>query len=201
MLAHHMKLRTIALLGAGGWALYQLTQQLGVPAGVRPVRPFSLTRYLGRWYEIARIEHAFEQGLTNTSADYTLLPGGRVRVFQRGFDPATRRWREVRAAARPVAGAAEAHLQLSFIWPVRASRIVFGLDDDYQHALVSGPSHDDLWLLSRTPQLRASTRATLLEQARAAGFDTERLRWVDQRRSLAGARAGLPRRKPLRRPE
>ena len=168
-----MRLRSLALLGAGGWALYRLTQQLGRPAGVEPVRPFSLTRYLGRWYEIARIDHSYEHGLTNTSADYRPLPGGRVQVVNRGYHPASGRWREARATASPVTGAAGAA----------------------QHALVSGPTHDYLWLLSRTPQIRPSVRATLLEQARAAGFDTGRLLWVDQRRNTAGLRGDLPRRK------
>ena len=91
MLAPQMRLRSLALLGAGGWALYRLTQQLGRPAGVEPVRPFSLTRYLGRWYEIARIDHSYEHGLTNTSADYRPLPGGRVQVVNRGYHPASGR--------------------------------------------------------------------------------------------------------------
>ena len=196
MLAPQMRLRSLALLGAGGWALYRLTQQLGRPAGVEPVRPFSLTRYLGRWYEIARIDHSYEHGLTNTSADYRPLPGGRVQVVNRGYHPASGRWREARATASPVTGAAgAAQLQVSFFWPVRASYVVFALDEDYQHALVSGPTHDYLWLLARTPQIRATVRATLLEQARAAGFDTGRLLWVDQRRNTAGLRGDLPRRK------
>ena len=61
---------------------------------------------------------------------------------------------------------------------------MFELDDDNQHALVSGPTHEDLWLLARTPTLRASVRAQLLERARDAGFDVSRLTWVDHRRSM-----------------
>ena len=119
-----------------------------------------------------------------------------MQVVNRGYHPASGRWREARATASPVTGAAgAAQLQVSFFWPVRASYTVFALDDDYQHALVSGPTHDYLWLLSRTPQIRPSVRATLLEQARAAGFDTGRLLWVDQRRNTAGLRGDLPRRK------
>ncbi|QTD46070.1 lipocalin family protein [Ottowia testudinis] len=183
-----MRLRSIALLGAGGLALYRLAQQLGVPDGVTPVQPFQLSRYLGRWYEIARIDHVYERGLTDTSADYRLLPGGGVQVTNRGFHPRARRWREVRASARPVQDGDVAHLQVSFIWPVRASYIVFALDGDYQHALVSGPTHDYLWLLARTPQIRATARANMLDAARAAGFDVGRLMWVDQRRNVERAR-------------
>ena len=97
MLTPVMRLRTLALLGAGGVALYRMAQQLGVPDGVVPVQPFQLSRYLGRWYEIARIDHVYERGLTDTSADYRLLPGGEVQVTNRGYHPGARRWREVRA--------------------------------------------------------------------------------------------------------
>ena len=107
MLTPVMRLRTLALLGAGGVALYRMAQQLGVPDGVVPVQPFQLSRYLGRWYEIARIDHVYERGLTDTSADYRLLPGGQVQVTNRGYHPGARRWREVRARAQPVPGVGE----------------------------------------------------------------------------------------------
>ncbi len=180
-----MKLRTAALIGMGTLALYRAAQQTGVPRGVQPITRFDLQRYLGRWYEVARIDHGFERGLSNASADYALRPGGRVQVINRGYHPPTGRWREARGVAAPVGDADTAHLKVSFFWPLHSSYIVFGLDEDYQHALVSGPSHDYLWLLSRTPQLRPSARARLLEQARSAGFDTGRLLWVDQRRHLS----------------
>lgn len=80
MLTPVMRLRTLALLGAGGVALYRMAQQLGVPDGVVPVQPFQLSRYLGRWYEIARIDHVYERGLTDTSADYRLLK--RAAIFR-----------------------------------------------------------------------------------------------------------------------
>ncbi|MBK8664821.1 MAG: lipocalin family protein [Burkholderiales bacterium] len=180
-----MKARTLALLAASAYALYRISQRTGMPAGVRPVEPFDLDRYLGRWYEIARIDHAYEAGLTDTSADYRLRPDGRVQVINRGFNARKSRWRELRAIAEPAGDANVGRLLLSPLWPMRASYVVLALDDDYQHALVSGPTHDHLWLLARTPRIRASHRAALLESARTAGFDTERLLWVDQRRNIA----------------
>lgn len=183
-----MKLRTAALIGLGTVALYRAAQQTGVPRGVRPLQGFDLPRYLGRWYEVARIDHGWERGLSNVSADYALRRDGRVQIVHRGYHAPSARWRESRAVAQPAKGAASAHLTLSFFWPRRRSHIVFALDEHCQHALVSGPSHDHLWLLARSPQLRPTARARLLEQARAAGFDTGRLLWVDQRRHLAHLR-------------
>ena len=179
-----MKSRNLALLAAGAYTLYRLSQQTGLPLGVQPVTPFELRRYLGRWYELARIDHAADRGLTDSVTHHSLLPNGTLEIARRGFDPRQGRWRTATARARFAHDADSAHLLVSFVWPVRSSRAVFELDDDNQHALVSGPTHEDLWLLARTPTLRASVRAQLLERARDAGFDVSRLTWVDHRRSM-----------------
>lgn len=186
MLPRAMKWRTIALLGAAGYGAYRTAQRLGTPEGVVPLQPFTPARLAGRWYELARIDHAWQQGLVATTFDYVPEPGGAVRVLQRGYSQGARRWREAWGSLRPLHGAPLAHGQLSFLWPLRTSHIVFALDEDGQHALVCGPTHNDLWVLSRTPGVKAATRAALLQQAQDAGFDTQRLHWVDQRRN-AGA--------------
>src|SRR3569832_423998 len=72
----------------------------GVPKGLHPVGGFELERYLGRWYEIARLNHSFERGLTYVSAEYRLLPDGRVEVVNRGFDTAKHAWHDARGVAR-----------------------------------------------------------------------------------------------------
>ena len=48
----------------------------GVPQGAVPVKPFDLQRYLGTWYEIARLDHVFERGLTDVNATYALKDDG-----------------------------------------------------------------------------------------------------------------------------
>ena len=57
------------------------------PASVQPVGNFDVSRYLGRWYEVARIDQRFEKGLVRTRAEYSLAPNGSVQVVNRGFDP------------------------------------------------------------------------------------------------------------------
>ncbi|HNI86140.1 MAG TPA: lipocalin family protein [Ottowia sp.] len=180
-----MRARTLALLGVGAYALYRLSQQTGLPPGVHPVTPFRLERWLGRWYEIARIDPPQDRGLTDGVVHHSLLPDGTLQIARRGFDTRLGRWRTTTARARPAHPSREAHLHLSLVWPVRTSRAVFDIDDADQHALVCGPTHDQLWLLARSPTMRAATRARLLDRARAAGFDVGRLTWVDHRRSVA----------------
>ena len=82
-----MKARNLALLAAGAYTLYRLSQQTGLPLGVQPVTPFELRRYLGRWYELARIDHAADRGLTDSVTHHSLLPNGTLEIARRGFDP------------------------------------------------------------------------------------------------------------------
>jgi len=42
-----------------------------IPENVKPVDNFKLEKYLGKWYEIARLDHSFERGLTRITADYS----------------------------------------------------------------------------------------------------------------------------------
>ena len=57
-----------------------LTGCVGIPANVTPVQNFKLEKYLGTWYEIARLDHSFERGLTHVTAEYSLRDDGGVNV-------------------------------------------------------------------------------------------------------------------------
>lgn len=183
-----MKLRTLALIGAGAWGLYRISQQTGVPHGVRPLEPFDLQRYLGRWYELARLDAGASRGLTDTSIEFSQSPHGQVQALHRGFDPQAWQWRHARASVRPAGRPDVGYLKISFIWPATASHVVVAADDDYRHAVACGHNREQLWLLARSPQVKSVVRAALLEQARVAGFDVDSLLWVDQRRNVAARR-------------
>lgn len=150
----------------------------GVPAGLRPVSGFQLERYLGRWHEIARLDHGFERGLTQVTADYRLLPDGRVEVINRGYDPAKAAWREAKGVARFQGARDVGSLEVSFFGPFYGAYNVLVLDPDYRHALVAGPDRDYLWILAREPRLDRATLDRLVAQARAWGFATEALIFV-----------------------
>ena len=158
-----------------------LTGCVGVPAGVVPVEPFDLERYLGRWYEIARLDHSFERGLSKVSAEYSLREDGTVRVVNRGYSEAEGKWKEAVGKGRFVRKPTEGFLKVSFFGPFYGSYIIFSLDQEhYRHALISGPDHSYLWILSRRPTLERETVDMLIEKARLAGFDTGGLIFVEQ---------------------
>lgn len=149
---------------------------VSVPTGVVPVRGFDAQRYLGTWYEIARLDHSFERGLEQVTATYTQDGEDEIRVVNRGYDPARGRWREATGRARFVDARDEGRLKVSFFGPFYGAYTLMALDHEgYQHAMVCGPSTDYLWILARTPQLDAAVTQRLIEQARALGFPVDEL--------------------------
>lgn len=154
---------------------------LGMPETVRPVENFDLDRYLGTWYEIARLDHPFERGLTRVRAEYSLREDGGVRVVNRGFSPEKKAWKQAEGRAYFVRGKDEGYLKVSFFGPFYGSYVVFGLDRaNYQYAFVTGPDSSYLWLLARTPTVAPDVLERFVGRAAELGFDTSALIFVEQ---------------------
>ena len=148
---------------------------------MEPVSAFEADRYLGRWYEIARLDHSFERGLTRVTAEYSRRDDGAVRVVNRGFDAEKGEWSDIEGVARFVGPEDEGHLKVSFFGPFYASYVVFGLDrENYRYAFVSGFNRDYLWLLAREPVVSSDLREDFVQRAAELGFETAELIWVDQ---------------------
>ncbi len=145
------------------------------PGAVSPVENFELSRYLGKWYEVARLDHRFERGLSQVSAEYRLRDDGGIAVINRGFNAAKGRWQQAEGRAYFVSEPTRGHLKVSFFGPFYASYVVFGLDADYQYAFVSGPDNDYLWLLAREPQVSQQVWQAFVQRASEAGFDADAL--------------------------
>lgn len=154
---------------------------LGMPEGVQPVRGFELQRYLGSWYEIARLDHSFERGLTRVTAEYSLRDDGGVRVVNRGYSTDDSEWREAVGKAYFVEDEDLGYLKVSFFGPFYGSYVVFELDQEgYQYAFISGPDTSYLWLLARTPTVNVAVLQRFIERAQELGFDTDELILVEQ---------------------
>lgn len=150
----------------------------GIPEGIEPVTDFDQERYLGTWYEIARLDHSFERGLSEVTATYRANPDGSIAVLNRGFDQEEARWREAEGVARFVDSSTVAHLKVSFFGPFYGSYIVFELGENYEHAFVSGFNREYLWLLSRSPQVTDTLRNEFLETITKLGFAPDDLVWL-----------------------
>ena len=153
----------------------------GAPEGIVAVKGFDLYRYLGAWYEIARLDHSFERGLFNVTATYSLADDGTVRVLNRGYDPGRKRWKEATGKARFSSSPDIGQLKVSFFGPFYGGYNIIELDQaGYSYALVCGPSRAYLWILSREPKLEAAVQNRLVDKARELGFDTNKLVFVSQ---------------------
>ncbi|MBP6578998.1 MAG: lipocalin family protein [Acidovorax sp.] len=153
------------------------------PPGIAPVTPFDLARYEGRWYEVARLDHSFERGMTDVSATYQRQSDGTVQVLNRGFDTGKNDWRQAEGKAKFTGDKNTASLKVSFFGPFYGGYHVAALDADYQWALVVGPDRSYCWILSRTKQLPPGVREQLIARANALGIDTQALIWVTHERT------------------
>lgn len=153
---------------------------VGIPDGVMPVGGFDVNRYLGKWYEIARLDHSFERGLEQVTAEYSLSEDGDIRVINRGYNTAKQAWQEAEGRAKFVGSADEGRLKVSFFGPFYGGYNIVALDKDYQHVMIVGNDRDYLWILSRTPQMEPSVLQGLVAKAKALGFDTGSLIYVKQ---------------------
>lgn len=159
-----------------------LSACLGMPEKVTPVTNFDLERYLGKWYEIARLDHSFERGLMRVTAEYSLREDGGVAVVNRGFMADKGEWKEAEGKAYFVGDKQEGYLKVSFFGPFYGSYVIFELDrENYQYAFISGPDLSYLWLLSRKPVLEQEVIDRFVAAAKRLGFDTEELIFVERK--------------------
>ncbi|MFP4532155.1 MAG: lipocalin family protein [Desulfobacterales bacterium] len=159
--------------------LFFISGCLGIPDGIEPVDEFEVNRYLGKWYEIARLDHSFERGLSRVSADYALRDDGGIRVVNRGFSEKKNQWKQAEGKAYFVQSPDAGYLKVSFFGPFYGSYVIFELDKEkYQYAYVSGPNRNYLWLLARTPEIAQKRIDRFIERSRELGFDVDNLIFV-----------------------
>jgi len=154
----------------------------GVPKGVTPVTGFDGDRYLGKWYEIARLDQRFERDLDNVTATYSKRADGTIKVVNRGWNTKKGEWKDITGRAQFLGDQTVGSLKVSFFWPIWAGYHVIALDPGYRFAMVSGPNKEYLWILSREKTLPNRDLYPLIDKARALGFDVNALTFVTQNR-------------------
>lgn len=177
-----MKYKVLALLSLTalfGCASYK--HSVTRRAGVVPVRNFDADRYLGKWFEVGRIENRFERGMTKTTAEYSLNKDGSIKVVNGGFDPAKGRYRVAVGKAKFTEGEDVGALKVSFFGPFYGGYNVVALDEDYQWAIVVGPNANKyFWVLSRSPKLTKRLKDKALSVAQGINVDSSKIIWVQQ---------------------
>lgn len=187
-----MRIRTLATGLAALAALSAASRAImtRVPRGIEPVTGFDARLYMGRWYEIARLNHRFERGMTDVTADYSLNEDGSVRVVNSGVRSGRRK--SVEGTARFKGDPEVASLAVSFFPGFPGGYHVFALDEGYQWAMISGPDRGYLWILARQPGMEEELYRQLVGIAEDRGFPVEGLIRVEHGEKLLSGQSGAP---------
>jgi len=148
-----------------------------------PVSGFDSLRYLGAWYEVARLPHRFERGLADVTATYSKNEDGTIRVVNRGWDISKSEWKDAEGKARFTQTPDIGQLEVSFFGPFYGLYTIAELDPDYQWAMVVGPGTGYFWILSRTPDLDEAVVDKLIKRAGEIGIDTSKIERVSHERA------------------
>ena len=133
-----------------------------------------LSRYAGRWYEIARLPNRFEKKCADSvTATYTLRSDGKVDVVNR-CRKANGDYTTAKGKAK-IVDKTNAKLKVTFFWPFYGDYWILDLGSNYEYAVVGAPNRDYLWILSRTPEFDEQLYQSLLGKMAARGFKTERM--------------------------
>lgn len=162
---------------AAGTALI-LKKKKTIPDGIEAVRPFDINKFLGKWYEIARMDYKYEKNLNNTTAEYSMDEKGNIKVVNRGYNYKKNKIEEAKGKAVFADSPDEGKLKVSFAGPFYSGYNVIEIDQDYKYALIAGDDMKHLWLLSREPSMPEETIEYYLEVAESYGYETSKLVWV-----------------------
>ena len=165
---------------AGIIGLFAFNSCASIPEGAMAVKPFYPEKYLGKWYEIARMDFRFERGMDHTTANYSMNKDGSIRVENRGYLLAKKQWKKAIGKAKFVGSSDDARLKVSFFGPFYGGYNVIALDEEYKYALVAGDNLSYLWILSRETTVPEDVKLNYLQKAKSLGFDVDALIWVKQ---------------------
>ena len=142
---------------------------------IPPVSNFNLQRYLGVWYEIARLPHSFERNASDVHAEYILLPNQKVRVINRG-----KRNGQTIAAVGTATFDGDKNtglLAVSFFRPFYGTYKIIYLDKDYTLAIVTGDTMDYAWILAREPHISPEKLSMCLRKLDDWGYEVKLLQY------------------------
>jgi apolipoprotein D and lipocalin family protein len=151
-----------------------------IPKGGVAIDRLEKGRYLGKWYEIARYDFAFEKDLKNTTAEYSANANGTIAVKNRGFNYKKNKWEEALGKARFRGADTRGELEVSFFGPFYAAYNIIALDKEYRYALVAGKNLKYLWILSRSRTIPDEVKKSYLDLAVSLGYELSTLVWVEQ---------------------
>ncbi len=143
---------------------------------LKTVSHVDLSRYLGKWYEIARYPNRFQKDCRGSRATYSLLENGKIAVLNECYDKtAPGKLRSAKGKAWVVDQTTNAKLKVSFFWPFAGDYWIIELGKDYEYAVIGHPDRKYLWILSRTEEMAAPLYQAILLRLEQHGYDSSLL--------------------------
>lgn len=164
--------------GAGVAAIAYKLLSRDIPKGAKAVQHFEIERYMGLWYEIARMPSRIEKNLNQLTEEYTREADGSIKVITNAFNTETREWKKATGKMKFARAKDVGMLKVSYFGPVYLAYNILDMDDDYKYALVSGSGLDFLWILSRDHNIPNQIRNRFMKIAAHIGFDISKLEWM-----------------------
>lgn len=168
-------LRSLTLLSV---TLFVINSCRSAPKGAKVVQNFNKEKYLGSWYEIARLDFVFEKNLNNTTAEYSQNKDGTLKVINRGYNFLKNKYVTSTGKVKFAGDTNEGKLKVSFFGPFYSGYNIIALDSEYKYALVAGQSLKCMWLLSREKTMPQNIKEAYLKIAKELGYDISKLIWV-----------------------
>lgn len=170
---------SVSVISLAGIALIAACRS--IPEGAVAITSFDISRYLGKWYEIARLDHRFERNMNNVTAEYSLNEDGTIKVINSGYDFSKDKWKQAEGKAKFSGEKHVGKLKVSFFGPFYSPYNIIALDTEYKYALVTGKDTKYLWILSRETTIPEDVKQQYLDIAKKAGFNTDKLIWVEHK--------------------
>jgi len=172
------KIQALASLTLFSVTLFVINSCSSAPKGIKVVQNFNKEKYLGSWYEIARLDFVFEKNLNNTTAEYSQNKDGSLKVINRGYNFLKNKYVTATGKVKFAGDTNEGKLKVSFFGPFYSGYNIIALDSDYKYALVAGKSVKYLWLLSREKTMPQNIKEAYLKTAKELGYNISQLIWV-----------------------
>jgi apolipoprotein D and lipocalin family protein len=154
---------------------------------LKVVQAVDLSRYVGRWYEIARLPNRFQKKCADTvTANYALRPDGKIEVINK-CRKASGEYAKAKGTAKVVDKKTNAKLKVTFFWPFYGDYWILDLGPNYEYAVVGEPGRKYLWILSRSPRMDEALYQQLLQKMAAQGFNTEMMIRTSQPTTESGS--------------
>ncbi len=163
---------------AAGAVIYNIWKP--VKSDLPVIQDFQLEKYLGKWYEIARMDFFWEKGLKNVTAEYTQNEDGTIQVTNQGVKIKTNKLKQSTGKAKLTAEPHVGALKVSFFGPFYSGYNIMYVDKNYQHALVFGENLDYMWILCREKSIPYEIKKMYLDYAEKSGYRIEDLVWTLQ---------------------